>query len=279
VRSGRVRIDSASTGGALNTTVEAGTELITPRLEQSGLTVKGNGRVTLLAGGGTSRITSLSLDASATLNLTDNALVLDYTGTSPVASVRAKILSGRGGPGFGASWTGAGISSSAVAQANFADPEAWSIGFAENSALPLGPYTAFRGEGVDDTSVLIALARTGDANLDGLVGDDDVTIVNATYAPGVAQPHWALGDFDYNGFVDDDDVTLLGVFYNPAANPPLAPRGPAFQGRTEHTAALEGPRTEQTRDSHLEVAAIQQLLADNDAAYSPKRKRYAIAPN
>src|SRR6185503_10534357 len=58
-----------------------------------------------------------------------------------------------------------------------------------------------------------------DANLDGVVNDDDVTIVNATYAPGVPQPSWALGDFDYNGFVDNDDVTLLGAFYDPAAEP------------------------------------------------------------
>jgi hypothetical protein len=50
-----------------------------------------------------------------------------------------------------------------------------------------------------------------------------VTIVGATYAPGVPQPAWALGDFDYNGFVDDDDVTLLGAFYDPSAPPLGAP--------------------------------------------------------
>jgi hypothetical protein len=75
---------------------------------------------------------------------------------------------------------------------------------------------------VDETSVLIAFTRTGDANLDGVVNDDDVTIVSASYAPGVPQPSWALGDFDYNGFVDDDDVTLLGAFYDPTAQPLIA---------------------------------------------------------
>ena len=67
--------------------------------------------------------------------------------------------------------------------------------------------------------MLIRYTRTADANLDGVVNDDDVTIVGANYAPGIPKPAWALGDFDYNGFVDDDDVTLLGVFYNPAATP------------------------------------------------------------
>jgi hypothetical protein len=59
--------------------------------------------------------------------------------------------------------------------------------------------------------------RTADANLDGVVDNNDVTIVGANYAPGFAKPHWALGDFDYNGFVDANDVTFLGVYYNPSA--------------------------------------------------------------
>jgi hypothetical protein len=89
--------------------------------------------------------------------------------------------------------------------------------------MPLGPVTTFHGQPADDTSVLMAFTRTGDANLDGVVNDDDVTIVGATYAPGVPQPSWALGDFDYNGFVDDDDVTLLGAFYDPTAVASLNP--------------------------------------------------------
>jgi hypothetical protein len=114
-----------------------------------------------------------------------------------------------------------GVTSSTAAAAIAADPESRSVGYAENATLPLGSYSSFRGQTVDESSVLMAFTRTGDANLDGVVNDDDVTIVGATYAPGMPQPSWALGDFDYNGFVDDDDVTLLGAFYDPSA-PPLA---------------------------------------------------------
>jgi hypothetical protein len=64
-----------------------------------------------------------------------------------------------------------------------------------------------------------ASPSAGDANLDGVVADDDVTILGAFYASGVRQPSWARGDFDYNGFVDDDDVTLLGALYDPLAAP------------------------------------------------------------
>jgi hypothetical protein len=156
---------------------------------------------------------------TAKLDLSNNAAVINYTGTSPVTTVRQQILAGRGGAGLDRVWDGQGITSSAAAAANATDPESRSIGFAENGSLPLGPYTNFRGQPVDDTSLLIAYTRTGDANLDGVVNDDDVTIVGASYAPGVPNASWALGDFDYNGFVDDDDVTLLGAFYDPSAQP------------------------------------------------------------
>jgi hypothetical protein len=156
-----------------------------------------------------------------------------------VETIRQQVQAGRGTSGFGASWTGWGISSSAAAQANANNPEARSIGYAENATLPLGPYTTFRGQPVDGTSVLIAFTRTGDANLDGVVNDDDVTILGAAYAPSVPNAMWAMGDFDYNGFVDDDDVTLLGAFYDPAAQPlSLAPIEP---GVVSAAAAISVP--------------------------------------
>jgi hypothetical protein len=175
---------------------------------------------------------------AAKLDLTNNAAIIDYAGLSPAATVRQQIVAGRGGAGLGKTWNGNGITSSAAATANAADSESRSLGYAENSQLPLGHYTNFRGQPVDSTSLLIAYTRTGDANLDGVVNDDDVTIVGANYAPGVVKAAWAFGDFDYNGFVDDDDVTLLGAFYNPAATPLIAPAASEI-----NAAAVPEPRT------------------------------------
>jgi hypothetical protein len=198
--------------------------LAVPNVQADALTV-GAGAVVIAPGGGTSALGSLTIAGgmapTAKLDLNNNAAIVNYTGASPVTTIRQQILAGRGGPGFGATWNGLGITSSTAAAA---DPESRSVGFAENGTMPLGPYANFRGQPVDNTSVLIAFTRTGDANLDGLVNDDDVTIVGATYAPGVPNANWAMGDFDYNGFVDDDDVTLLGVFYDPSA-PPAAVSG------------------------------------------------------
>jgi hypothetical protein len=221
---GAARVDGAAPGGTLNTSVAAGAHLSTARLSQNELTLAAGSRVTLLPGGGTSVITRLSLDPGAALDIADNALVIDYEGESPIAAIREQIITGRGGAGVGnGTWTGAGITSSTAAAANAINAESRSLGFAENASLPLGPYSTFRGQSVDQTAVLIAYTHTGDANLDGLVSDDDVTIAGATYSPGAANPQWSLGDFDFNGFVNDDDVTLLGAFYNPAAPLPAPP--------------------------------------------------------
>jgi uncharacterized protein YjbI with pentapeptide repeats len=160
-----------------------------------------------------------SIAPTATFDLTDNPAIIDYAGTSPAATVREKILTGRGGAGLAGKWTGTGITSSTAAEANRVQPDSHSLGYADNATMPLGPYTKFHGAPVDSTSVLVTYTRTGDANLDGVVNDDDVTIVGAAYAPRVPQASWALGDFDYNGFVDDDDVTLLGAFYDPSSAP------------------------------------------------------------
>ena len=162
---------------------------------------------------------------AATFDLADNAVVVDYTGTSPAATLRQQIIAGRGGAGLGKTWNGPGITSSEAEAAATTEPESSSVGFAENATMPLGPYTNFRGQPVDSTSLLLIFTRTGDANLDGVVNDDDVTIVGAAYAPGVPNAAWALGDFDYNGFIDDDDVTLLGAFYDPSASPVMATSG------------------------------------------------------
>jgi hypothetical protein len=222
---GKVYVNSTvPTGAVLNTEVSGGAELKTDRLFQNDLLIKTNSRVTLTPDNGVtnlaSKITSLTIQGGGVLDITDNALVIDYGGTSPKGTIRTYILNGRGGSGFGPAWNGTtAITSSTIAAMAAAARDSRSIGYADNSELPLGSYTTFRGVPVDSTCILICYTVTGDANLDGVVNDDDITIVGASYAPGVAQASWAHGDFEYNGFVDDDDVTIIGVYYNPAAQP------------------------------------------------------------
>jgi autotransporter-associated beta strand protein len=227
---GEVTMNSdAGSSAARNLTIAANNDLTLGSTQHlAGLSIGAAGRARLTAGGTKTLVTNhLAIAAegapSGVLDISDNALILDFSAaeSNPAASIRGQILAGRGGPGLGAMWAGKGITSSSAAAAVAAEPESVSLAYAVNGDLPLGPYPTFRGEAVDNSSVLVRYTRTGDANLDGVVNDDDVTVVGASYAPGVAGASWATGDFDYNGFVDDDDVTLLGVFYNPSAAPLL----------------------------------------------------------
>jgi hypothetical protein len=224
VDNGNIYINAfVATGAVLNTVVSNGAHFQTDRLNQNGLTIGVGSRVTLTPDENLTNLASvlnlLFIGAGATLDITDHAMVVNYSTESPVGNIRSLITLGRGTTGFGSTWTGYGITSSTAAAANAVEPESRSVGYAENSELPLGPYSNFRGVAVDDTCVLIAYTKTGDTNLDGVVDDQDVTVVSATYDPNTAQPSWALGDFDFNGFVDDADMTLIGAFYDPNAQP------------------------------------------------------------
>jgi hypothetical protein len=182
-----------------------------------------------IAGGGT---------PTGTLDLTDNAVIVDYpaAGPSPEADIRAQIAAGRGGTDLLGTWDGLGINSSAAAAA----PDNLSVGYANNADLPLGSYANFRGEAVDDSTVLIRTTLIGDANLDGIVGDEDVTIVGATFGM-TSGATWALGDFTYDGAVDDADVTLVSALYNPSAPPLPSPAASSLAVGT--VAAVPEPAT------------------------------------
>ena len=146
----------------------------------------------------------------------------------------------------------------------------------------MGPYTTFRGQPLDATSIVITYTVTGDANLNGKVDDDDVTIVGATYAPVVPQPHWALGDFDYNGFVNDDDLTLVGALYKTDqafSHTSPAPAGLMAAGDSAHAAVFAdlGGESDGVSISASEMAAIaDEVFAEAD---NPGGRKWRLVTN
>ena len=98
--------------------------------------------MTLRSNRGPSQVHVLSIAGGATLDIANNPFIIDYTGASPIADVRALILQGYNN----GTWTGTGISSSAAA----ADSRV-AIGYGEASQV-LGPSGGtFAGVNVEKT--------------------------------------------------------------------------------------------------------------------------------
>ncbi len=180
------------------------------------LNVSNSARVGVIANGGslaTSRLSAITTSASGRLDLTDNDLVVDYTGATPVTSIRTQIGSAyNGGP-----WNGStGITSSSAAAA-FATAAKTGLGYLDNTA---GAFANFSGQSVDNTSILIKYTYMGDANLDGQVDISDLGILATNWQTAGS---WVNGDFTYDGFVDISDLGTLATDWQAGVGSPLGP--------------------------------------------------------
>ena len=121
----------------------------------------------------------------------------------------------------GGYWNGTnGIFSSTAAN----DPNvAFGIGWLDNSA---DFYSTWWGQPVSRGQSIIVLTWYGDANLDGIVNNDDYGFWSNTmssnplsYIYGGTRPKWVNGDFDYSGAVNGGDLALWQyVVTAPGAN-------------------------------------------------------------
>jgi autotransporter-associated beta strand protein len=163
------------------------------------LTVRG-ATATLAAGQPTAhRISNLTV-LSGALNLSNNDLIVDYTGPSPISSLIAYYNSAAlfGNADFGGLPTYLAIS----------------------EAADLG-LTDFAGQGVDDTTVVLKYTYVGDANLDGQVDALDYERIDLgignTGVFGTAQ-----GDLNYDGNVDALDYEQVDLNIGNGVGSPLA---------------------------------------------------------
>ena len=162
----------------------------------------------------TSVVGSLSIPGSpapaATLDLTNNKLVIDYATDSPLLAVRDLIGSGYAN----GSWSGTGISSSTAA----ANP-GYALGYAESSALFTNFPATFGGQSVDDTAVLLGYTLYGDANLDGQVNLQDFNRLASNFGAS-GSGVWSQGDFNYDGNVNLQDFNRLASNFGLSASGP-----------------------------------------------------------
>ncbi|MFI5378421.1 MAG: dockerin type I domain-containing protein [Tepidisphaerales bacterium] len=157
-------------------------------------------RVTLAAGVGVLRSAGMAIDGGAVLDTTDNDLILDYTGTAPLASIRPLLANGQMG-------LTPAILSSAVPPSPDFEPV---VGMLDNakSRLPnwgseaLDPAEQFR-------QLLFRSTRAGDVNLDGTVSESDYTNIIANM--GRSDATWFEGDVNLDGVVTPDDLAIVSA--------------------------------------------------------------------
>ena len=148
---------------------------------------------------GPQRLGALTVGAGGSLDVSGHALVIDYTGDSPLAQVQAMLTSGYAA----GAWSGDGINDSLAASGTLG------LGYAEATDLFTTFPATFVGQSVDDTSVLIRHTRYGDADLDGTVNLNDFNRLAASFGSTTAR--WSQGDFTYDARVNLDDFNLLAA--------------------------------------------------------------------
>jgi len=148
------------------------------------------------------------IGAGGTLNLGDSALVVDYDGPSPLASVMSMLQTGYNG----GQWNGDGIATSAPVKNVDAR---FTVGVAEAAdvlGISSSQTALWNGQTVDSTAILLAYTFAGDANLDGIINGDDYFWIDAGFSSKASG--YANGDFDYNGRIDADDYFLIDSNYD-----------------------------------------------------------------
>jgi hypothetical protein len=211
----------AASGGALDgsgSLIVSGTGSLTVnRIRQGRLTITGtHPRVTIRPSGAdsaTSRVDTIDLGTPArtaitgTLDVTNNALVVDYDTANPFPDIRQYINSARNG----GAWNGFGITSSAAA----AHPtHSTTLGVMESAdyLAIYGAGTPFEGQAIDSTAVLVKYTYYGDTDFNGKVNFDDYVRTDNGFNNHL--PGWVNGDFDLNGQVNFDDYVLIDLAFN-----------------------------------------------------------------
>ncbi len=142
---------------------------------------------------GTSVLANLTIATGASLNLSNNSLAVDYTGSAAtaLATIRDHLATGRlvGAP--------------AVADTRVA------LGYADNAVLT---RTTFDGQAVTTSSILVGLTLRGDTDLDRNVNFNDLLSLAQSYGL-TSGATWQKGDVDYSGTVDFTDLLALAQVY------------------------------------------------------------------
>jgi hypothetical protein len=176
---------------------------------------------------GVSKLTALNIGAAGIVDLKDNDLVVDYSGTSPLGSFSGTAYTGLTGKLASAynysAWDGYGLTTTMpdalAGVTTLAIAEAADVLFLSGTDTQL-----WGGQTVDATSLLVKYTYAGDLNLDGLVDATDYGILDNSFQfPGTYEGY-AYGDINFDGVIDASDYGILDNSFQ-VQGPPLTTSG------------------------------------------------------
>jgi subtilisin-like proprotein convertase family protein len=198
-------------GGLDNVTVDANAAVTFPTSQHFlSLSIASAASATLASGASRTIYTrTLTLTGSAKLDLTDNDLILDYSGATPLGTyggsaytgVTGLVAAGRNGGNWSAA-SGITTSASPGLLTGLAIADAASaFGLGSGQTKPYGTET------LDETSILIKYTYVGDATMDGKLNIDDYVRIDGSIPNHLTG--WWNGDLNYDGKLNIDDYVLL----------------------------------------------------------------------
>jgi hypothetical protein len=181
-----------------NGTLDAEANSISGNISGTGalvLGVSGPAKLQLAAGSGASTVGSITINSGSTLDLTNNALLINYgTNSDPISTIQSYLTDG-----YNSGWTAGEINSSLVAGLNASQSALiYSVGYADGS-------DGITGVPSGEIEILPTLA--GDAKMQGNVVFGDFQLLSQYF--GQSNTTWDEGDFTYNGTTNFGDFQLL----------------------------------------------------------------------
>jgi hypothetical protein len=291
-----VNESAGTTGGVVQgsgTLVKAGSATL--RVTRLGSSATPLGALNITAGhlelgnvttGGQSTVNTSVLSSAPTitgggqLDMGDHAMIVNYGAETTNATrntIRNLLINGRNaGPGSPAPWNGNNGITSSFAHTN-GNGFNLAIGYADNAQLAAisaaGSYTSFGGQTVGSTTILVQMTRGADANLDGKVDGQDVSIIGTHFnKPGSGQ--WYFGDFDYSGSCDGNDVSVLGTTFG-KTSPTLSPAQLAAEFGSAFADAFEAG---QASGAVPEPASLTLIGLGGIALLGRRRRRLNVSP-
>jgi autotransporter-associated beta strand protein len=161
------------------------------------LSIGASGKAQLATSTGGETLSSLTIATGGTLDLTNNHLIINFTGADPISTIRGYLTSGFAG----GAWNGTGIDTSAPTAG-------YGLGYADGSDGVVS--------GLSSGQIEVKYTLLGDANLDGVVSGTDFSILVSNLGKSVNA--WDKGDFDYDGVVSGSDFSLLVTNLGKQAN-------------------------------------------------------------